>query len=77
MTRPVESVSVWPKIGLRHEDTFGVMPQRPVPEIRDDHLGFVKPVVDALIVLDSAAPLLHAGEGMVIRMRHDSLPQKV
>jgi hypothetical protein len=62
---------------FRHEDALGVMPQGAVPEIGDDLLGLVEPVVDTLIISDFAAPFLYAGERMVIRMRHDALPQNV
>jgi hypothetical protein len=51
-----------------------VMTQDALPEVGDDHLRFVEPVVDADIVLRNPAPLFHAGKGVVIRMCHVALP---
>jgi len=60
---------------LGHEDAFGMVSERPVTEIRDDFFRLVKPVVDADIVFDRAAPFSYAGKGMVIRMCHLCAPQ--
>ena len=58
---------------LRHESAFGMMPQRAVPEIGDDLLRLVKPVMDALVVFDRAAPFANAGQRMMVGMCHDRL----
>ena len=63
--------------GLGHEYALGVMTQSPVAEVSKDGLRGVEPVVDALVVLGVAAPFSDAGEGMVIRMCHDSPSQNV
>jgi len=44
---------------LRHEDAFGVVAQRAMPEVGEDFLALVKPLVDRNVVLNFAAPLLH------------------
>ena len=76
MTRPVESVMVGTEDRLRHEDALGMVPQGPVPEIGDDLFRLVKPVMDALVVGDGAAPFPDAGKRMMIRMCHVRLPSK-
>jgi hypothetical protein len=63
------------KDGLDHEDALGVMAQCAVPEVGDDFLRLVEPVVKRVVIFDSAAPLLHAGQGMMIRMWHVPLPK--
>lgn len=62
---------------FRHEDALGVVPQGAVAEVGGDLLRLVKPVVDALVVGDRAAPFPHAGQRVMVRMRHDRLPQNV
>ena len=72
-TRPVEIVIVGPKNRLEHEDAFGVVPQRAMPEVGDDLLRLVEPFVERLIVLCRAAPFLHPGERVMIAMCHRRL----
>jgi len=40
---------------LTQEDSFGMVPKSPVPEIREDRFGFVKPAMDPQVVLGLAA----------------------
>src|ERR1035441_6415321 len=63
--------------GFGHENTLGMMTKCAMAEVGDDFLGFVEPVVNALVVSGNAAPFLHAGEGVMVRMRHVHLPQNV
>src|SRR5947209_18806950 len=56
--------------GFGHEDALGMVAERAVPEVGDDHLRFIEPVMDADIVLRDTTPLLHAGKRVVIRMSH-------
>src|SRR6516162_2740622 len=60
---------------LGHEDAFGVMAERAVPEIRCDLLPGIEPAMDRQIVVDCTAPLLHRGERMMIWMCHCFLLQ--
>jgi len=52
------------------------MPQGPVTEVGDDPLRMIEPVMDRLIIGDRAAPFLHAGQRVMVRMCHDLLPLK-
>jgi hypothetical protein len=45
---------------LGHEDAFGMMSLGAVPEVGNDLLRLVEPVMDALIVFDRAAPFADA-----------------
>jgi hypothetical protein len=55
---------------LGPENALGVVPQRPVPEVGQERLGSVELVVNRQVVLDLAAPLVDAGQGVVVRVRH-------
>src|SRR6516164_5450380 len=63
------------KDGLRHEDAFGVVAKRAVPEVRRDLLAGIEPVMDRQIVAGRPTPLLHGGERIMIGMRHCFLLQ--
>jgi len=47
----------------------------PVPEIGDDRLGFVEPLVERQIVFGGAAPPFHRRQRMMIAMAHHRPPQ--
>ena len=47
-----------PEDPLRHKASLGVMPQCPMAEVCEHHLAFVEPVVDRLVILRLASPLL-------------------
>ena len=59
-----------PEDRLGHEDTLRMVAQRPVPKIRQDEFRGVEELVKGEIVLDRAAPFLHRGQRVVIRMCH-------
>ena len=48
------------KQGFGHEDALGVVPQRPMPKVRDDFFRLVEPGMNADVIVYRAAPLLHA-----------------
>jgi hypothetical protein len=58
-----------------HKDALGVVPERPVPEVRCDQLALVKPAVEGQIVLCHAAKATGGGEGVMPGMGHVPLPQ--
>ena len=59
-----------PENGFSHEDAFGMMAQGAMPEIGDDLLGFIEPVMQVVVILDNTAPLFHTGQGMMVWMWH-------
>src|SRR5271156_5218370 len=61
----------------QHEYSFGVMPESPVREISRDALGQVEPRMQRQVVGNLAAPFFHRGEGVMVRMGHDRLPQNL
>jgi hypothetical protein len=45
-----------PEQAFQHEDSFGMMPAGAMPEISDEHFGFVHPVMEWQIFFGFAAP---------------------
>src|SRR3546814_5500885 len=58
-----------PEEALEHENAFGVMPERPVAEVRYDRLRFVEPLMEREIVVRRPAPAARRGKRMVITDR--------
>src|SRR3546814_3918174 len=62
-----------PEEALEHENAFGVMPERPVAEVRYDRLRFVEPLMEREIVVRRPAPAARRGKRMVLTMSHHRL----
>src|ERR1700685_922749 len=62
--------------GLGHKDSFGMVAERPVTEVRDYFLRLVEPGMNGQIIFHRAAPFFHAGKRVVIRMCHVAPPSK-
>src|SRR5690606_13071111 len=63
----------WAEDGLRHKDSFGMMPEGAMPEVSGDLLAGIEPAMDRQIILDRPAPLADGRQRMVIGMRHRCL----
>src|SRR3546814_20407975 len=59
-----------PEEALEHENAFGVMPERPVAEVRYDRLRFVEPLMEREIVVRRPAPAARRGKRMEIGRAH-------
>src|SRR5665213_1403728 len=55
---------------FEHEDAFGMMAERAVPEISRHHLALVHPGVKRQIIFREATPFANGGKGVMIWMRH-------
>src|SRR3546814_10403103 len=58
-------------------DLFGVMPERPVAEVRYDRLRFVEPLMEREIVVRRPAPAARRGKRMVIKIGRASCRERV
>src|SRR6266404_9245823 len=61
-----------PEYPFGQKDSFGMMPQRPMANIRQYGFRFVKPLVDEQVVFGGAAELSRTVFRVLQRMGHDS-----
>src|SRR3546814_20663420 len=66
-----------PEEALEHENAFGVMPERPVAEVRYDRLRFVEPLMERERVVRRPAPAARRGKRMVIKIGRASCRERV
>jgi hypothetical protein len=59
---------------LGQEDPFRVVSQSPVPEVGKVGFAFVEEVMNRQIVVDHAAILSDATQGVMVRMGHGQTP---